>query len=380
VGETLVVIKQKRRTSLSVHLGETLANNTMPRSIQIAAVQMDVAPAPTAQRLARAECLAAQAAQAGAQLVVLPELFNSGYVYADSNFQRAEQLDGMTMAWMRTTAARLGIHLAGSLLLFDQADIFNALFLFAPDGRNWRYDKNYPWGWERAYFRAGRGTTIASTHLGRIGLMICWDTAHLGLWRKYAGKIDLMLISSCPPDFPNSTYLFPNGRQVTLADMGPVYHNLKNEGRRLFDAMLNQQTSWLSVPLVNTVASGQFRSGLPNGRATWLASLPTAPWLAGFLPLADQVQIVCGMTEGTRIVDARGQTLAAVSLEKGEALALADALLPDAPPPPPAVPQPHSLVAPFSYLAADRLLPWLSRPVYSRGLRHRLSTALKGAA
>ena len=78
----------------------------MAKTLHVAAVQMDVAPAPTAERLARAQALVAQAANEGARVVVLPELFNTGYIYDDANYRRAESLHGPTVAWMMETAQR----------------------------------------------------------------------------------------------------------------------------------------------------------------------------------------------------------------------------------------------------------------------------------
>ena len=42
-----------------------------------------------------------------AQIAVLPELFNSGYVYSSENYRRAENADGLTANWLRQTARTL---------------------------------------------------------------------------------------------------------------------------------------------------------------------------------------------------------------------------------------------------------------------------------
>lgn len=172
----------------------------MPRSLRITAVRMDAAPSGVKGRLKRAQSLIDQAARQRVQLVVLPELFNTGYAYTPHNYQFAESLDGTTASWMKDTARRQNVHLAGSFLLRDEDGIYNAMVLVAPDGNFWRYDKSYPWAWERAYFRPRRNPIrAADTELGKIGMLICWDVGHPALWRQYAGKIDLFIPSSCPP-------------------------------------------------------------------------------------------------------------------------------------------------------------------------------------
>ncbi|MBU0704821.1 MAG: carbon-nitrogen hydrolase family protein [Chloroflexi bacterium] len=340
----------------------------MKRTIKIAAVQMDANPTPTADRLARADRLVTDAAEAGAQLVVLPELFNTGYAYSDANHRLAEPLNDPTATWMKETAARLNVHLAGSLMLLDQDEVYNALLLFAPDGRMWRYDKNYPWGWERGYFRDGNRITVAETDLGDIGMMICWDTAHTQLWRRHAGRVDLMLIASCPPDVSNPTFHFPDGDALTFDDMGPLMGSLKGSARLVFDDMINQQAAWLDVPAVNTVGCGRIRTAIPNGRASFLTFLFLSPWLVRYLPQASQMQMSCDMTPGCKVVDANGCVLAELTQEQGETFTVAEVTLADEKPRPRG-PQPASPVPFLSYFSSDVLLPSLTVSVYRKGLR-----------
>jgi predicted amidohydrolase len=333
---------------------------------------MDAAPAPTGERLARAQQWVERGAQAGADLVVLPELFNTGYQYAPANHELAEPVNGRTVTWLRDTAARLNIHLAGSLLLLDANEVFNALFLFAPDGRFWRYDKNYPWGWERGYFRGASRITIARTDLGDFGMLICWDSAHRNLWRQYAGQVDMMLIASCPPDVSNPTYLFPDGRRVTVDELGPVMKRLKGDGRRVFGDMINQQTAWLGVPAVNTVGCGQITTPIPAGTATLLSFLPLAPPIAKYLPQAAGMQMQCRMVQGCKVVAADGTLITELSQEAGETLTAAEVTLADEKPRP-QTPQPPAAISPISYLASDYILPLITTPVYRQGLRRVLN-------
>ena len=140
--------------------------------------------------------LISEAAGAGAQLVVLPELFNTGYEFHERNYALAEPVDGQTVTWMQDQAARHNLHLTGSLPLLDETDIYNTAMLLAPDGRPWRHDKIHLVFWEAAYFRAGDRITIADTDLGKLGLMVCSDTLRPDLWAQYAGNVHA-LTPSC---------------------------------------------------------------------------------------------------------------------------------------------------------------------------------------
>jgi hypothetical protein len=340
----------------------------MHKAIKVAAVQMDVHQAPKAERLDRALRWVEQAASSGAQLVVLPELFNTGYAYTDANYQMSEPVDGMTSVWMKETAGRLGIHLAGSFLLREQGGIYNALLLFDPSGRSWRYDKNYPWAWERGYFREGRGITVAHTELGDIGMMLCWDAGHLDLWKQYAGKVDMMVMASCPPDGGNPNYRFPDGGNFNIDDFGPMMASMKQGGNYVFGEMISRQTAWLGVPTVNTSGSGRFQSRLPRSTPlVWGYSI-LVPRLVKHFHQAGQLQMSCDMLPSCRVFNAQGELVAERTQAQGEGFALADVTLADTKPQPFGQ-QPPSQLSSNVYFIADVLVPFLMKSVYKKGLK-----------
>jgi hypothetical protein len=303
----------------------------LPRTILVATVQMDVTPTPVDERLCRAEEIAGNATRLGAELVVLPELFNTGYAYTNDNFHHAEMVDGPTIHWLKRTARLMNIHLAGTLLLVDGGEIFNSMFIVAPDGQSWRYDKSFPWGWERGYFRGspargGARATVAQTSLGDLGILICWDIAHPALWAAYAGQVDLV-----------------------------------------FGEMLCQQTAWLGIPAANSSGCGTFDSPLPDGQGSLLAMLPFAPWLERYLPQADRLRITAGLVDCCQIVSAQGQQLAHRPQHLEEGFCIMEVALNEKRQP--GTRQPAAPVSRLAYLFSDTFLSRLMLPTYRRGIR-----------
>lgn len=340
----------------------------MPRTLRIAALQMDAAPAPTGSRLARAADLLAEAAAAGADLVVLPEFFNTGYEFHERNFALAEPLAGPTVTWMAEQARVHGVHLAGTLLLLDEEDIYNAALVVAPDGRIWRYDKQYPWLWERAYFREGGRVAVADTDLGRLGMMICWDAAHPDLWQRYAGRVDALLVMSCSPKMSAADLVFTDGSRANVRQLGPIWENCIYTDQEHFPgADLEAYAAWLGVPVVYTTGAGTVRTRLPRPHLSLLPYLFQRRDLWPRLLQAPNVVLETGFDPQTKVVGPDGAVLQRAPAG-GDGLALASVELADTPPRP-AGPQPPMRTPPLVYLLSDIVGPALVLDIYRRGAR-----------
>lgn len=299
----------------------------MNQVVKIAVIQMNATPAPVAERLARAENLVNQCAAMGAQLIVLPEVFNTGYEYSDNNYLLAESLDGPTAAWMTRTASRYQIHLAGSFLRREQSDIFNTMLLVAPGGRQWHYDKNYPWVWERAYFRRGTDITIAQTEFGKVGFLICWDVAHPNLWQQYSGNIDLMVVSSCPPKALEVTFVFPGGELMMSKDRGAFAQYLKRKTDQTFGAYLRRQAACLEIPVAHATSTGISKSSLPKPKLSLVMLSAIFPRLLKYIAQFEHARIQSEYFNETYIAGKTGNVLQ--SAQSGaEGFAISDVILP----------------------------------------------------
>jgi predicted amidohydrolase len=157
---------------------------------------MSARPKDVECNLAKAEWYVEEAADRGAKLVVLPELFNVGYYVGPELFDLWEPEDGRTVTWMRERASAYGTVVAGSVAERRGTRLLNTLFIAESDGRLHRYSKRQPTKSELAAFDPGDDESIVETSLGRIGRVVCADIQWgRSLLKPLAGKIDLLLVT-----------------------------------------------------------------------------------------------------------------------------------------------------------------------------------------
>jgi predicted amidohydrolase len=119
------------------------------------------------------------AADARAQVVVLPELVTSGYVFESAAEARslAEPAGGPTVAGWAARAAARGVVIAGGFAeLGGDGRLYNSAALVDPSGVRAIYRKVHLWDREPEFFTPGDAPPpVADTPHGRIGLMVCYD-------------------------------------------------------------------------------------------------------------------------------------------------------------------------------------------------------------
>ena len=135
--------------------------------------------------LAQIEARVAEAAAAGAKLVLLQELHNGAYFCQTQDvreFDRAEPIPGPSSERLSRLAARHGVVLVSSLFERRAAGLYhNTAVVFDADGRiAGRYRKMHipddPGFMEKFYFTPGDlGFEPIDTAVGRLGVLVCWD-------------------------------------------------------------------------------------------------------------------------------------------------------------------------------------------------------------
>ena len=115
----------------------------------------------------------------GAQLVVLPELVTSGYVFADLDEARAraEAVDGPTVTLLAGLSARHGVVLvAGFCERGDGERPYNSVAVLDGGRLLAVYRKTHLWGTEKTVFAPGDALApVVETSVGVVAAMICYD-------------------------------------------------------------------------------------------------------------------------------------------------------------------------------------------------------------
>ena len=124
-----------------------------------------------------------------ADLLVLPELANSGYHFESQgqSAQLAEPVDGPFVALLRELARARNLTLVSGLAERDGSTLYNSAVLVRPDGSTELYRKLHLFLNEKDHFAPGNlGLPVFQVGAARIGLLICFDWQFPEAWRTLA--------------------------------------------------------------------------------------------------------------------------------------------------------------------------------------------------
>lgn len=230
--------------------------------MKVAAIQT-VSGVSLQANLDSARVLLEQAAEAGAELAVLPEYFClMGHRDSDKLAARESFGEGAVQRFLARTAADLGLWIAGGTLPLaaaDDAHVRNTLLVFSPAGECVaRYDKIHLFKFDNGLERYDESRVIergrepaafelraADGHVWRVGLSVCYDLRFPELYR--ALRADVLLAPSA------FTYV-----------TGQAHWEL------LLRARAVENLAYVVAPAQGGVHE--------NGRRTWGHSMVVDPW------------------------------------------------------------------------------------------------------
>ena len=142
--------------------------------------------------------MADEAKNQGANIIILPELANSGYVFNSRReaFDLSEEVpEGETTRVWEEFAKKHELYLAMGISELFADRLYNSSVLLGPEGYIGKYRKLHLWNREKLFFEPGDlGLPLFHTPVGRMAMYICYDMWFPEMTRIYTLQgADLML-------------------------------------------------------------------------------------------------------------------------------------------------------------------------------------------
>ncbi len=183
----------------------------MSKQLKIALFQLDSQWENPEENCRRVTDWIEQGRAGEADLVVLPEMFATGFSMDPSSI--AQPMDGYIVRTMQALAVRAGKAIICSVAIRDRARgaaedniessrsaFFNRLFFFTPDGVYLTYDKRHLFrmAGEDEFYVGGRGRLVVHYKGFRICPMVCYDL-RFPVWSRNKNDYDVLVyIASWP--------------------------------------------------------------------------------------------------------------------------------------------------------------------------------------
>jgi predicted amidohydrolase len=199
--------------------------------VKLALAQIAIEGAEVEANCERAEAAIAEAADRGADLVALPEIFNVGYFAFDAYQRAAEPVEGPTLTRIAEAAREHGVGVLAGSIVEDLAEtesiptpadegLANTSVLFDREGNRLAfYRKHHLFGYESAEAQMlvpGERLGIGEFDGATVGMTTCYDLRFPELYRDIAEQgAGLVLVPSAWP-YPRVEHwkLLPKARAV----------------------------------------------------------------------------------------------------------------------------------------------------------------------
>jgi predicted amidohydrolase len=176
------------------------------RNLRIALAQIATKTGDKDYNIKKMENFCLTARENNTEIIIFPELSVTGYVCRDDFYQLAEQLDGVSVKYVKKIAKENNM-----LIVFGMATkgkiknvIYNSSIIVSPDEEILSYDKLYlpthSVFEEKRYFRAGTKVNSFDVKGLKIGMSICYDLYFPEIYRILAlsGSELVICISASP--------------------------------------------------------------------------------------------------------------------------------------------------------------------------------------
>ena len=170
--------------------------------MKVAAIQHDVVWEDAAATCRKVAPMIAGAAASGARLVVLSEMFSTGFTLTPERV--AESPEGPSSAFLHDQASMHGVWTCASVPVIDPAKSrpVNRLYLFGPDGEMHTYDKIHPfsYGGEDEHYEAGTTFLTVDIEGLRTSFFVCYDLRFADEFWQLAPVTDCYVVPACWPE------------------------------------------------------------------------------------------------------------------------------------------------------------------------------------
>jgi predicted amidohydrolase len=203
-------------------------NASSKSRLRVACLQMEPHIGEVQNNVARSVAMIGEVARAGATLVVLPELCNTGYVFEsrEEALSLGERVpDGPTCAAWGRAAREHTVYIVAGITELDGDKLYNAAVLIGPQGYIGTYRKNHLWGNEYTIFEPGNlGVPVFDIGPGKIACAICYDIWFPEIFRLAALQgADMLCVATNWVPMPEQPGHFP--MMANILAMGGAHAN-----------------------------------------------------------------------------------------------------------------------------------------------------------